>query len=113
MRYMMIVKSANEGFGFPPKALIDEITKQAEEAVKTGKMLAVAASDQRPRGTGPAQQPESNGDRRAVHRGERNHWGIRNLNSSREKSRLPRRSNSWNCIASTGLAGKARRKCGR
>ena len=42
---MMIVKSANEGFGFPPKALIDEITKQAEEAVKTGKMLAVAASD--------------------------------------------------------------------
>jgi len=39
MRYMMIVKSANEGFGFPPKVLIDEITKQAEEAVKTGKML--------------------------------------------------------------------------
>jgi len=38
MRYMMIVKHA-EKQGPPPKELMDEITKLAEEAVKAGTML--------------------------------------------------------------------------
>src|ERR1700745_1341994 len=35
MQYMMIVKH-NEGFGFPPKELMDAIAKLSEEAVKAG-----------------------------------------------------------------------------
>jgi hypothetical protein len=38
MRYMMIVKHA-EGYGFPPKALMDAIAKQGEEAAKAGTMV--------------------------------------------------------------------------
>ena len=38
MQYMMIVKHA-EGFGFPPKELMDAIAKLSEEAVKAGTML--------------------------------------------------------------------------
>jgi hypothetical protein len=38
MRYMMIVKHA-EGYGFPPKALMDAIIKQGEEAAKAGTMV--------------------------------------------------------------------------
>ena len=38
MRYMMIVKHS-EKQGPPPKALIDAIMKDAEEAAKTGSML--------------------------------------------------------------------------
>jgi hypothetical protein len=38
MRYMMIVKHA-EGYGFPPKALMDEIAKKSEETAKAGTMV--------------------------------------------------------------------------
>jgi hypothetical protein len=38
MRFMMIVKSAEKS-GFPPKALMDEIQKMSDEAVKSGSML--------------------------------------------------------------------------
>jgi hypothetical protein len=38
MRFMMIVKSAEKS-GFPPKALLDEIQKLSDEAVKAGAML--------------------------------------------------------------------------
>jgi hypothetical protein len=38
MRFMMLVKSA-ENSGPPPKALMDAIGKQAEEAIKAGRML--------------------------------------------------------------------------
>jgi hypothetical protein len=38
MRFMMIVKSAEKS-GFPPKALMDEIQKLSDEAVKAGTML--------------------------------------------------------------------------
>ena len=38
MRFMMLVKSA-ENYGPPPKTLMDEIGKLAEEAVKAGTMV--------------------------------------------------------------------------
>jgi hypothetical protein len=38
MRFMMLVKSA-ENSGPPPRALMDAIGKQAEEATKAGRML--------------------------------------------------------------------------
>lgn len=38
MKYMMIVKS-KEGLGFPPKELMDAISRQAEDAAKSGTML--------------------------------------------------------------------------
>jgi hypothetical protein len=38
MKFMMIVKS-KEGSGFPPKELMDELTKTGEEATKSGTML--------------------------------------------------------------------------
>jgi hypothetical protein len=39
MKFMMIVKSKNEGCGFPPKELMDAIGKLAEDAAKAGTML--------------------------------------------------------------------------
>jgi hypothetical protein len=38
MKFMMIVKH-KEGYGFPPKELIDAINKQSEEAAKANTML--------------------------------------------------------------------------
>ena len=38
MRFMMIVKS-KEGFGFPPKELMEAIGQLGEEAVKAGTMI--------------------------------------------------------------------------
>src|ERR1051326_8708656 len=38
MKFMMIVKS-KEGCGFPPKALMDEIDKLGQEAMKAGTMI--------------------------------------------------------------------------
>jgi hypothetical protein len=38
MKFMMIVKH-KEGFGFPPKELMDAISKLSEEDVKAGTML--------------------------------------------------------------------------
>jgi hypothetical protein len=38
MKFMMIVKH-KEGYGFPPKELMDAINKQSEEAVKANTML--------------------------------------------------------------------------
>jgi hypothetical protein len=38
MKFMMIVKH-KEGYGFPPKELMDAIAKLGEEAVKSGAML--------------------------------------------------------------------------
>ena len=38
MRFMMIVKH-KEGYGFPPKELMDAISKLSEEAVNAGTML--------------------------------------------------------------------------
>ena len=38
MKFMMIVKHT-EGQGFPPKELIDEITKMSEAAAKSGTLL--------------------------------------------------------------------------
>jgi hypothetical protein len=38
MKFMMIVKH-KEGQGFPPKELIDEITKMSQEAAKSGALL--------------------------------------------------------------------------
>jgi hypothetical protein len=38
MKFMMIVKH-KEGFGFPPKELMDAITRLSEEDVKTGTFL--------------------------------------------------------------------------
>jgi hypothetical protein len=39
VKFMMIVKSKNEGCGFPPKELMDAISKLAEHAMKDGSML--------------------------------------------------------------------------
>ena len=45
MRFMMIVKHA-ENQGPPPKALIDAITRAADEAVKNGACSATEVSGQ-------------------------------------------------------------------
>ena len=39
MRFMMIVKHRSENLGFPPKELMDAITKLAEQSAKAGTML--------------------------------------------------------------------------
>jgi len=38
MKFMMIVKHP-ENYSYPPKALMDEITKLRDEAIKSGKLL--------------------------------------------------------------------------
>ena len=71
MRFMMLVKHP-ENQGNPPKALMDAITKIAEEAAKKGNMLgsgglAPTAQSVRVRVSGG----QVTRDRRAVHRGQR------------------------------------------